>query len=115
MEALGRHLLLDLKECNGGLLNDVSYLRALLLEAANACGGTVLGAFSTFNPYGVSGVVLIAESHLSIHTWPEFGFAAVDIFTCGNNIIPELAVKVIVGKLNSTNQNSFMVERGLSI
>lgn len=75
--------------CDSRLLNDREYVRRSMLEAAHATGATVVGElFHIFNPHGVSGVVVIAESHLAIHTWPEYNYAAVDLFTCGNEIDP---------------------------
>ena len=86
MKALGRHVLLELRTCNPELLDDLEFLKKVLLEAAVKTGATVIGEiFHQFSPQGVTGVVAIAESHLCIHTWPEFGYAGVDIFTCGEN------------------------------
>jgi S-adenosylmethionine decarboxylase len=80
----GRHLLADLYHCSADLLNNAPALEALMVQAAEKIGATLVGVqFNQFNPIGVSGVVIIAESHLTIHTWPEIGFAAVDFFTCG--------------------------------
>ena len=101
MNALGKHLLLELKDCDKEVLNDVSFLRDVLPEAASEAGATVLGeSFHQFNPHGVSGVVIIAESHLFIHTWPELGYAAVDIFTCGDTVQPEKAAQRVIKELN---------------
>jgi len=87
LDALGRHLLLELRECNVAVLDDLKYLENALVSAAKDSGATVLDkSFHHFAPQGVSGVVLIAESHLSLHTWPEHAYAAVDIFTCGTTV-----------------------------
>ncbi|MFC2001182.1 adenosylmethionine decarboxylase [Chloroflexota bacterium] len=116
MNALGKHILLELKDCNREALNDVGFLRDTMLTAANDCGATVLGeSFHPFNPQGVSGVVVIAESHLSIHTWPEYGYAAVDIFTCGNSVQPEKAATVLIKKLDSKNHSLIEIQRGLLV
>lgn len=81
---LGRHILLELYECSADLLRHPADAQRILLEAAHAMGATVVGAhFHAFSPYGVSGVVVIQESHLTIHTWPEYAYAAIDVFTCG--------------------------------
>jgi S-adenosylmethionine decarboxylase len=81
---LARHTLLELRGCKSDLLNTPSKLKELLLESVRRGGGTVVtDVFHTFSPHGVSGVVVIAESHVAIHTWPEHGYAAVDIFSCG--------------------------------
>lgn len=83
MESLGRHALLDLYGCQPGILNDPDYLQSLLRQTALDLKATVVEEmFHTFAPHGVSGVIVIAESHLAVHTWPEHGYAAVDLFTC---------------------------------
>jgi S-adenosylmethionine decarboxylase proenzyme len=81
---LGRHLLLDLYDCPEALLRFPADSETILLAAAAAMGATVIESrFHAFSPHGVSGMVIIAESHLSIHTWPQHGYAAVDVFSCG--------------------------------
>lgn len=83
MQTLGRHALLDLYGCKQAVLDDKDFLREILRQTAVQLDCTVVQeVFHNFSPYGVSGVVVIAESHLAIHTWPEHGFAAVDLFTC---------------------------------
>jgi len=114
LNALGRHLLLELKDCNREVLNDLSFLKAVLTEAASEAGATVLGeSFHQFNPHGVSGVVIIAESHLFIHTWPECGYAAVDIFTCGNSVKPEKAAQKLIRELGAKNHTVLEIQRGI--
>ena len=116
MNALGKHILLELKDCNEEALNDLGFLRSTLVEAAKDCGATVLGeSFHPFNPHGVSGVVVIAESHLSVHTWPEYGYAAVDIFTCGDSVQPEKAAEVLIEKLGAKNHSLIEIQRGLLV
>ncbi len=89
MNALGIHLLIELWSCNTQKLDNLGYLEKIMSQAAEVAGATVLRtAFQDFSPQGVSGVVVIAESHLTIHTWPELGYAAVDIFTCGSKVDP---------------------------
>lgn len=96
MIGLGRHILIELYECEHSSLNDVPFVEQALRAAALAAGATVLGChFYRFQPHGVSGVVVIAESHLSIHSWPELGYAAVDLFTCGPNMHPERATAAL--------------------
>lgn len=114
MDALGKHLLLELKDCNRKLLSDLDFLRDTLLSAAREAGAVIVGeSFHPFPPYGgVSGVVIIAESHLSIHTWPEYGYAAIDIFTCGNSIHPERAVKLLMRELQAGDSSILELERG---
>ncbi len=87
-----------------------------MVTAAIDCGAIVLGeSFHHFNPQGVSGVVVIAESHLSIHTWPEYGYAAADIFTCGTTVEPEKAVEVLIEKLGAKNHSVMEIQRGLLV
>ena len=114
MNALGKHLLLELKDCDREVLNDLGFLKRLLLAAASEAGATVLGeSFHQFNPHGVSGVVIIAESHLFIHTWPEHGYAAVDIFTCGNSVQPGKAAQMLISKLGAKNHSILEIQRGI--
>ena len=116
MNALGRHLLIELQDCNKEVLNDQSFLRDTMISAAINCGAVVLGdSFHRFSPQGISGVVVIAESHLSIHTWPEYGYAAVDIFTCGTTVVPEKAADTIIEKLESKNPVLTEIQRGLMV
>jgi S-adenosylmethionine decarboxylase proenzyme len=91
----GTHLLVECRDCNREALNDALALEKALRAAARAIGATVLSAtFHAFFPHGVTGVLLLAESHLSIHTWPEHGYAAVDLFTCGEGD-PRAALPVL--------------------
>jgi S-adenosylmethionine decarboxylase len=114
LNALGKHLLLELKGCEKEVLNDIGFLKEALLAAAGEAKATVLGeSFHQFNPHGVSGVVMIAESHLVIHTWPEYGYAAADIFTCGNSVQPEKAARILVRKLGSNNHSIIEMQRGI--
>jgi S-adenosylmethionine decarboxylase len=112
--ALGRHLLLELKICNEEVLDDVSFLKECLNEAATKCGATVVGeSFYHFSPHGVSGVVNIAESHIAIHTWPEHRYAAVDVFTCGSTVDPEKAAKLIIERLEAQSHSLIELRRGI--
>lgn len=115
MDAIGKHLLVELKECNRKRLSDLDFLKDTLLSAAREAGATILGeSFHSFPPYGgVSGVVIIAESHLSIHTWPEYCYAAVDIFTCGNSLRPQRAVDLLVKELQARDFSILELNRGI--
>jgi len=116
LNALGRHLLVELYDCDKEALNDLGLLRDVMVKAAIDCGAVVLGeSFHRFSPQGVSGVVIIAESHLSIHTWPEYGYAAVDIFTCGTFVNPEKAAEVLIEKLGSKNHSVMEIPRGVLV
>lgn len=112
--ALGRHLLVELKGCNVVLLDDLEYLKEHLHRAAVSCGAAVVGdSFYHFSPQGVSGVVNIAESHISIHTWPECGYAALDVFTCGDRVRPEEAVRYMAQAIEATDCSVIELRRGL--
>jgi S-adenosylmethionine decarboxylase len=112
--ALGRHLLIELKGCNTDLLDNLEFLQESLHAAAVRCGATVVGdSFYHFSPHGVSGVVNIAESHISIHTWPECGYAAVDVFTCGDRVVPEEAARHIMEAVEATDSSLIELRRGL--
>lgn len=114
MNALGRHLLLELRDCNPEALNDLKFLKECLHQAAKNIGATIVNeCFHEFSPHGISGVVVISESHLFIHTWPEHGYAAVDIFTCGDTVDPERAVKPLVEQLGSKNPSFIEMKRGI--
>ena len=114
MHALGRQLLIELKDCNVEVLNNQDYLRQCLHEAAEQIGATVVNeCFHTFSPQGISGVLVISESHICVHTWPEHGYAAIDIFTCGDLVKPELAVNLLVEKLGSKNPSFIELKRGI--
>ena len=114
MNALGKHLLLELNNCDRTLLNDINIIKGIMLAAANEAGATVLGeSFHQFSPQGVSGVIIIAESHLTIHTWPEHGYAGADIFTCGTTVQPEKAAEVIIERLNPRSHSIIQMYRGM--
>ena len=114
MNALGTQIILELKDCNRDLLNDLSYIRDSLLQAARKTGATVIDqSFYQFSPQGVTGVIAIAESHLCIHTWPEYGYAAVDIFTCGENFRALEAVEMVVESLECRDHSVVQIERGV--
>jgi len=116
LNALGRHLLMELEDCNEETLNNLEALKAAMLTAADEAGATVMGeSFHRFSPHGISGVVVIAESHLCIHTWPEYGYAAADIFTCGTTVQPEKAAEVLVEKLGARKHSLQEIPRGLRV
>lgn len=114
MYALGKHLLIELRECNSEILKSLEKVRKILVSAAKEAKATIINnSFHEFNPFGISGVVVIAESHFTIHTWPEYGYAAVDIFTCGEIIQPELAVSYLVKKFECKNPSIVEMKRGI--
>ncbi len=114
MNVLGKHVLLELKECNPQLLNNLDHIRNSLLRAAEDLGAHVVGeSFHQFSPQGVTGILSIAESHISIHTWPEYGYAAADIFTCGSSFQPLEAAEILIEQLESKDQDITEIPRGL--
>jgi S-adenosylmethionine decarboxylase len=97
LHALGTHLLLELRDCNPKTLGNLEFVQKTLKDAALEAKATIVEvAFHEFSPFGISGMVVIAESHLAIHTWPEYGYAAVDVFTCGDLIDPRVAAKFLI-------------------
>jgi S-adenosylmethionine decarboxylase proenzyme len=113
MKALGIHLLIEFCSCNRHKIDDLNYLETIMSQAAQVAGATVLRtAFQDFNPQGVSGVVIIAESHLTVHTWPEHGYAAVDIFTCGSTVDPWKAVGFLKQELEAADAQVKNFQRG---
>ncbi len=114
MYALGTHLLVELKDCNREILKDLDKVKNAMVSAAKEARATIIStSFHEFNPFGISGVIVIAESHLTIHTWPEYGFAAVDIFTCGDIIKPEVAASFLVKEFESRNPSLVEIKRGI--
>jgi S-adenosylmethionine decarboxylase len=105
---------MELWECNSEFLNNRELVERVMVEAALEAGAEVREvAFHKFAPQGVSGVVIISESHLAIHTFPEHGYASIDVFTCGERIDPQAAAKLIAKKLGSKRIYEENLERGM--
>ncbi len=114
MKALGKHILAEFYDCKAESLNDVKKIEEIMVEAANVIKACVVNqSFHKFEPHGVSGVVVIAESHLSIHTWPEYNFASVDVYTCGDKIDPWIAYEYLNEVLKAKRSNVLEVKRGI--
>lgn len=114
MKELGRHILAEIYGCDSELLNDKDFIEKIMVESALRAGAEVREVtFHKFSPQGVSGVVIISESHLTIHTWPELGYAAVDVFTCGDRINPWNACDLITEYLKANNMTATEVKRGI--
>lgn len=112
MNALGRHILVEFTNCNADILNDVAEIEKSMIDAAKIAGATVINSnFHHFSPYGVSGVVVIQESHLAIHTWPEYKYAAVDLFTCGETVDPWVSFDHLK-KAFQANYSAIEMQRG---
>lgn len=113
MKALGKHILAEFFECDHEILKDTNLIEKYMNEAAVKCGATIVqSCFHTFNPYGVSGVVVISESHLAIHTWPELGYAAIDVFTCGDTVDPWIACDYLKECFKAENVDAVVLNRG---
>ena len=107
-----KHFLLELYGCDCEKLNDESFLRCILNRAAKLANATVLNLISNkFEPQGVTAIALLAESHISIHTWPESNYSAVDIFTCGKNMMPEIASQYLIESLKAKEHALRVIER----
>ncbi len=115
MKVLGRHIIAELHGCDPGLLTDLDRTMEILREAVRVSGATYLGEFhKVFEPWGgLTAIVALAESHISIHTWPEYRYAALDIFTCGENADPWKAYEYIVEAYKPEKVNVTEVKRGL--
>ena len=113
---LGRHLIIEMYDCDPKLLDSIERIRVALVEAAEAAGSMVLGhSFHKFYPQGVTGIVVVAESHLSIHTWPEHSYAAIDVFTCGDHTDPWKALEVLKKALKPGRISVMEIKRGLLV
>ncbi len=114
MKELGRHILVEMYDCDAEILNDRDLIDREMLKAAEIAGATIVGnVMHKFSPHGVSGVVVIAESHFSIHTWPEYGYAALDLFTCGDTVNPWIAFDHLSKVLKAGNSSQTELKRGL--
>jgi S-adenosylmethionine decarboxylase len=110
----GRHVAVDAWGVDYELLNNADWLQSQLVEAAESCGATVLSVQSKqFEPQGATVLVLLSESHISIHTYPEKGFAAVDCYTCGTTVDPQLAVDYLISVLKPARTYAKKLIRGV--
>ncbi len=114
MRALGRHILVELYGCDPVNLDDMDSVRKQLKEAAIRTGATVVAeVFHKFSPQGVSGTIVIAESHLAIHTWPELGYCALDLYTCGDHVDPWLGFDYLVDAFKANGYYACELPRGI--
>jgi len=113
MEQLGQHVIIEFWGCNDGI-NDAGLMRTAMIEAVRAAHATLLDInVHTFSPHGVTGVAVLSESHLSVHTWPEHGYLAADVFTCGSTTKPSAAVKVLRRYFEPTRVDVQELPRGV--
>ncbi len=114
MEALGKHILAEFYNCDVSAINDERGIEKLFVKTAKDSGATVISSnFHKFSPHGVSGVVVISESHLTIHTWPEYGYCAVDVFTCGDRIDNNLCLEMLEKGLKAGSVSVVEMNRGI--
>jgi S-adenosylmethionine decarboxylase len=114
MDALGYHYLIELYDCDAEILKDLSLIKEIFQRSIQIAGATEIdNLFHQFSPQGVSGVILISESHFSIHTWPEYNYAAVDFFTCNPNLAIHEAYEQIVQDFHSQKSSIIEIKRGL--
>jgi S-adenosylmethionine decarboxylase len=114
MDTRGRHVVAELDGCDSEILSDSATIRGLLLEAARRTGATVLAdEIFAFKTGGVSGFVLLAESHVSIHTWPEHRYAAIDIYTCGDHTMPDKGCIFLADAVGASQLKMTALSRGV--
>lgn len=114
MKPLGRHVLAEIYGCDFEILNDIKKVEEIMVNAALEAGAEVRECvFHKFSPQGVSGVVVISESHLAIHTWPELGYAAVDVFTCGEKVDPWDACNYLTTNFSAKQMTAKETKRGI--
>jgi S-adenosylmethionine decarboxylase len=114
METMGRHIITELWGCDTTKLNDIEFIEKLFVNAALEAGAEVREvAFHKFAPQGVSGVVIISESHLTIHSFPEHGYASIDVYTCGDRIDPHVASDYISRELHAKTSEVIEIPRGM--
>ncbi|GHE63893.1 MULTISPECIES: polyamine aminopropyltransferase [Roseivirga] len=113
MASLGRHIIVEYYNCSPEALNDVVHIEQSMENAAEEAGATIINStFHHFSPYGVSGVVVIQESHLAIHTWPEYGYASVDLFTCGDTVNPWVSYQMLKDAFEAGHGSAVELKRG---
>ncbi|MFC4769056.1 adenosylmethionine decarboxylase [Effusibacillus consociatus] len=113
MDTMGRHVIAELWGCDPEILNDMEQVERIMVNAALNSGAEVREVtFHKFTPHGVSGVVIISESHLTIHSFPEHGYASVDVYTCGDRIDPQIACDFITQGLHCQRREWIQIERG---
>ena len=114
MKALGKHLIVELYGCDKSILDHDGEIREYFVEAVERIGATIIKPFFyKYSPHGITGVIVIAESHLSIHTWPEYGYCALDIFTCGEEIDGLIALHYLKKKLKAKTVSVMEIKRGI--
>ena len=113
LDTLGRHLILEMWGCCKDIIDDVGVVKEILTKATEATKATLVDVVChRFSPYGVTGVAILAESHISIHTWPEYGYVAADIFICGNTVNPQNAAAFMTQAFHAKETSVLELKRG---
>ncbi|WP_253291238.1 adenosylmethionine decarboxylase [Virgibacillus proomii] len=116
MDTMGRHVIAELWQCNVNKLNNIDILEQVFVEAALKSGAEIREVtFHKFAPIGISGVVIISESHLTVHSFPEHGYASIDVYTCGSMIDPHIAVQYIITALEANHVEKLEIPRGVGV
>ncbi|EKR62534.1 S-adenosylmethionine decarboxylase proenzyme [Leptospira weilii str. 2006001853] len=111
---MGKHVIAEFYDCDYEIINNHELVEDIMLKSVDLSGATTIkSVFHRFSPYGVSGVVVVSESHFAIHTWPEYGYCAVDVFTCGDLIDNQAALDYLKEKLGSKNISVVEMKRGV--
>ncbi|MGE5344228.1 MAG: adenosylmethionine decarboxylase [Candidatus Omnitrophota bacterium] len=114
MQSLGNHLIIELYDCHQELIDNAQGVEQALLKAVRISGAKMVqSVIHQFNPHGISGVIVIEESHFSVHTWPEYGYCALDIFTCGDEIDYYSALQCLKDEFQAKNLSVTEMKRGL--
>jgi len=114
VQSLGNHLIIELYDCDHDRINDAKGVEAALIKAVKVSGANMVqSVIHQFNPHGISGVIVIEESHFSVHTWPEYGYCALDIFTCGDEIDYYSALQSLREDFMAQNLSVTEMKRGL--
>ncbi len=109
---VGKHIIAEFYGCQR--LNDLAFIKQILLKSAEEANATIINhQFHQFTPQGITGLILLAESHISIHTWPEIEYAAIDVFTCGNRVVPEKAIEYLQKELSPSKVKIKKIDRGI--
>lgn len=114
VQSLGNHLIIELYDCHRDVINDAQTVEQKLIEAVKVSGANMVqSVIHEFNPHGISGVIVIEESHFSVHTWPEYGYCALDIFTCGDEIDYHSALQYLKKEFRAGNMSVTELKRGM--
>ncbi|MBN1225116.1 MAG: adenosylmethionine decarboxylase [Candidatus Aminicenantes bacterium] len=112
--SIGHHYIVEASGCDPKIISDVAKVQQILVKAAEISGAKVWAvSFHKFPPFGVSGVIVISESHISAHTWPEFRYGALDFYTCGDSVDPEKGLFYAVEAFGASSSHITEITRGI--